>query len=1436
MKKITLFCMVIFLISAAFASAVAYENQQARLTVTPDTAYNWYGDFWQNYKIENKMSSERCVNVGFLFDRQVEKSFVGRYVEEEYTIDVPVYKTSEVCEEVEENQTTKCWEETVITGYDQETHYRTVENDLTSSFDYHQINPADYGLITGKTHAYYRNICIPAQTTISGRINYKYPGTFKWDLAIWNTALGIAWELDPWGNNSRYTHDFDNFKDINNVSTTLNVNVADSRLELRITMDGVWHNYGFDAGSGTAVIDESTKNRINGTLNGGWNSTNNKLGSSAVELDGIDDEVSLANVDHTGLRKVSLSFWMYPRTIGTTTDTDSYPFSSYGGAQEAYLTLGGNASKCLLASIKMGNNNYCGFTEDAWYFVVYTYDNFTFDRAVLYINGVEVDNRSISGTLDIDDIMVGELLTTGTYCEGAYCNPYQGMIDEFTIYNKTLSQADVTSLWNSGNGLEYGYNTSANYFQSTNISSNSSQGNFQQVKLIANDSNASAVSYGFSCDNGNSWGSLINNSYVNCPAISNDFLFNISLFGTTSYSPFVYDVAFDFIFAPVNIPPNQSTPILNSTYGTNFTNENLTCYNQSTYDANGDLVTNIYNWYKNNNPLTVLNLPFEGSSNATYTKDYSGYGNDGSVVGATWNKTAGKIGGAYQLDGDDSVNVSPSSSLNQGDGSYAVEAWIRLASTPTFTQTILAKKTTEILYEDDFTGGVKPEWEVKSGSWAHNATLDAYSTNKTNDKNQVNLNYAIPDNNYVEFEIAHVDPAASYFDLLTRTTWSGDYVSGYAISYVKAYSDIYNISLLLTVWIDGVRKAQPDFVNWSELEGFSSVTDFEGHTIGIAVSGNTIKGYLDGTEILSGTDNNFTSGTSSVIANPQNGTFVFDNFKVQDSPLGNSPYELAVSSTQKARFSISDGTDYGQVLSNTTLGVGQWYYLVGVRDVVNDKLKIYVDGSLDGNITDPTTASCQNTEKVVVGDLFNGTIDEVKVYGHALTAEQIYQNYLDSKDGITKSRTIVSQETTPGEEYVCSITPNDGYDDGDDLNSSELLVVWSITFDVTSGEDGSEINNLDNITCNYAGFSWDGDPTNPYGPYGFPPGNWECIFKEASYYDRIKVFTADSDKIIGVSLSFQKDMTIEEHTWLEAIYNCIVLKDCDLWDLLVTINQTAANVWEHTKPTDTSVITSEVEISNILNSTSNITYDYIVNVPVKAGYNLGAYLPVRIGFWFMDETNESCYSQGTLPDGVTMIEPYCNPLVVQTIGPMGGSVTFRVDLRPNLSAGTYNVKRIIEIDPNEIWEGYGQEIIGEIVVTEDTTEKGTIGLEKTGEKMPSGSSSSSDTSSSGSSGGSGGGGKAPSITNINIYNITQIIKEGEKTESKKEDVKEETKEVTESEETKPESEGVKGLITGAAVRLVDSITSNTGVIGSLLAICLLLGGLVIHYYKKNKKK
>jgi hypothetical protein len=64
----------------------------------------------------------------------------------------------------------------------------------------------------------------------------------------------------------------------------------------------------------------------------------------------------------------------------------------------------------------------------------------------------------------------------------------------------------------------------------------------------------------------------------------------------------------------LNTPPTHGTPVLNTTYGFNLTSENITVYNQSTADIDGNTIKNIISWYLDNESLMVLNMPFEGGS------------------------------------------------------------------------------------------------------------------------------------------------------------------------------------------------------------------------------------------------------------------------------------------------------------------------------------------------------------------------------------------------------------------------------------------------------------------------------------------------------------------------------------------------------------------------------------------------------------------------------------------------------------------------------------------------------------------------------------------------------------------------------------------------------------------------------------------------------
>lgn len=115
-----------------------------------------------------------------------------------------------------------------------------------------------------------------------------------------------------------------------------------------------------------------------------------------------------------------------------------------------------------------------------------------------------------------------------------------------------------------------------------------------------------------------------------------------------------------------NSVPTHDIPVLNSSSVYNFTNEVLTVYNISTNDTDDDEVRNIYNWYLNDSSIIALNMPFNGGSNGSWTRDYSPNANNVTDGIATYAASGGYYGGYYYFNGstDRYLNISNHSTLN----------------------------------------------------------------------------------------------------------------------------------------------------------------------------------------------------------------------------------------------------------------------------------------------------------------------------------------------------------------------------------------------------------------------------------------------------------------------------------------------------------------------------------------------------------------------------------------------------------------------------------------------------------------------------------------------------------------------------------------------------------------------------------------------------
>lgn len=141
--------------------------------------------------------------------------------------------------------------------------------------------------------------------------------------------------------------------------------------------------------------------------------------------------------------------------------------------------------------------------------------------------------------------------------------------------------------------------------------------------------------------------------------------------------------------------PTLDLAYLNSTSANNLSSDNLTLYTENNTDSDAsDTVVNITDWRIDGTSIAVLNMPFDTNISDDTTdavKDYSTYGNDGTLASATSQPTwisTGQIGGAYSFDGGDYVEVAHSDSLSFTGGSpdqpFTIETWVYPNDASTF--------------------------------------------------------------------------------------------------------------------------------------------------------------------------------------------------------------------------------------------------------------------------------------------------------------------------------------------------------------------------------------------------------------------------------------------------------------------------------------------------------------------------------------------------------------------------------------------------------------------------------------------------------------------------------------------------------------------------------------------------------------------------------
>lgn len=89
-----------------------------------------------------------------------------------------------------------------------------------------------------------------------------------------------------------------------------------------------------------------------------------------------------------------------------------------------------------------------------WYLICSTWDSST-RKVATFVNGVEIGSNQSTASMQINDSSTQFLIGANTDINNSPYNFMDGIVDEVGIWNRALTPAEVTALYNNGNGRQY---------------------------------------------------------------------------------------------------------------------------------------------------------------------------------------------------------------------------------------------------------------------------------------------------------------------------------------------------------------------------------------------------------------------------------------------------------------------------------------------------------------------------------------------------------------------------------------------------------------------------------------------------------------------------------------------------------------------------------------------------------------------------------------------------------------------------------------------------------------------------------------------------------------------------------------------------------------------------------------------------------------------
>lgn len=214
--------------------------------------------------------------------------------------------------------------------------------------------------------------------------------------------------------------------------------------------EGVVANYNFDESSGDLI--DRVHNYYNGTMSGAYTRQETGIINEAYNL----TVTGLSTVTHNSTfntPSMAWNIWVYLEDITGRTEIlgKRDPVGSDNGYVRMYVQDGwiNNRPWKLGGGVESWNVSTTKLSLNTWHMITISFNDST-KNFETHLDKISIDNHTIStgiNTARTDPLLIGE--------SGGAGNNYK-IFDELSVWNRSLSTANVLELYNDSHGLEYG--------------------------------------------------------------------------------------------------------------------------------------------------------------------------------------------------------------------------------------------------------------------------------------------------------------------------------------------------------------------------------------------------------------------------------------------------------------------------------------------------------------------------------------------------------------------------------------------------------------------------------------------------------------------------------------------------------------------------------------------------------------------------------------------------------------------------------------------------------------------------------------------------------------------------------------------------------------------------------------------------------------------